>query len=138
MGTSARVMCDPKGRSKGFGFVCYKTPDEATKAVTEMHLKVVKGKPLYVGLAEKKEDRTTRLTQRYKGEKGVAGKGGLITYDQTGGKGGMAANGMNPGMMGQPQAMMGGMNAFGQAQAGKGQMMYPGGQMGMNPMGMNP
>ena len=40
--TSARVMKDPKERSKGFGFVCYKTPDEATKAVTEMHLKVNK------------------------------------------------------------------------------------------------
>ena len=43
--------------------MCYSTPDEATKAVTEMHLKVVEDKPLYVGLAEKKGQRvTTRRT----------------------------------------------------------------------------
>ena len=46
--------------------------EEATKAVTEMHLKTVQGKPLYVGLAEKKDQRIARLSARY--NKG-AGKG---------------------------------------------------------------
>ncbi|CAD7964979.1 unnamed protein product [Amoebophrya sp. A120] len=122
--TSARVMMDAKSRSKGFGFVCYKTPDEATKAVTEMHLKTVKGKPLYVGLAEKKDERVNRLSQRYKGEKG--GKGGLVTFDGT--KGQMAPNMMGGKGQTAPN-MMGGYQTYGMGQQPvqngqmKGQMM---------------
>ncbi|CAE8679378.1 unnamed protein product [Polarella glacialis] len=75
--TSASAVKDDKGVCKGFGFVCFALPDEATKAVTEMHLKVVKGKPLYVGLAEKREARSERLRQRYSPSAGGApgGKG---------------------------------------------------------------
>jgi len=59
--TSAKVMRDEKGASKGFGFVCFATPDEATKAVTEMNGKMIGSKPIYVALAQRKEARRAQL-----------------------------------------------------------------------------
>ncbi|KAI9678866.1 MAG: Protein phosphatase PP2A regulatory subunit B [Caeruleum heppii] len=49
------------GKSKGFGFVCFSNPDEATKAVTDMNQRMVNGKPLYVALAQRKDVRKSQL-----------------------------------------------------------------------------
>jgi polyadenylate-binding protein len=59
--TSCKVMRDDKGNGKGFGFVCYTTPEEATKAVTEMNGKILASKPIYVALAQRKEQRRAQL-----------------------------------------------------------------------------
>ena len=74
--TSARVMTEKKAVppaagaeggpvekevSKGFGFVCFSTPEEATKAVTEMNGRMIGAKPIYVALAQRKEARRAQL-----------------------------------------------------------------------------
>lgn len=59
--TSSKIMRDDKGISKGFGFVCFSTPEEASKAVAELNNKMIGSKPLYVSLAQRRDVRRQQL-----------------------------------------------------------------------------
>lgn len=63
--TSAKVMQE-NGRSKGFGFVCFSAPEEATKAIADLNGRILSTKPLYVALAQRKDERSSTLATQFK------------------------------------------------------------------------
>merc|ERR1719361_1529532 len=121
--TSAKVMRDASGRSRGFGFVCFETQEQSTKAMAEMNSKIVEGKPLYVALAQRKEQRAATLQKEYNERnwqqdrrKQAGGPGG-----QRGGPGGGRGRGsMRPQQMNFPQ---GGYQMYGQGRFNPQQQM---------------
>jgi len=58
-------MRDFDGHSKGSGFVGFSSPDEASRALAEMIMKMVGRKPLYVARVERKEERSAKLQAHF-------------------------------------------------------------------------
>uniref|UniRef100_A0A8I6YP00 PABP n=1 Tax=Hordeum vulgare subsp. vulgare TaxID=112509 RepID=A0A8I6YP00_HORVV len=63
--TSCKVMRDSNGVNKGSGFVAFKSSEDATRALVAMNGKMVGSKPLYVALAQRKEERRARLQAQF-------------------------------------------------------------------------
>jgi polyadenylate-binding protein len=124
------------GKSKGFGFVCFSNPDDATKAVAEMNQRMINGKPLYVALAQRKDVRKSQL------EASIQARNQL-RMQQAAAAAGMSqqfmqqpvfyAPGQQPGFM--PQAAGRGMPF---PQPGMGIPGVQGGRPGQFPGGYNP
>jgi polyadenylate-binding protein len=62
---STVIMRDEKGISKGFGFVSYEASADAAQALSELNGKILGSKPLYVALAQRKEERRMQLEAQY-------------------------------------------------------------------------
>ncbi|KAJ6365739.1 hypothetical protein OIU76_030499 [Salix suchowensis] len=63
--SSAKIMRDQKGASKGFGFVCFSTPEEANMAIKTLNGVKFHGKPLYLAIAQSKAERRAFLQSLY-------------------------------------------------------------------------
>jgi len=62
--TSVAVAKDKDGISKGFGFVCFSTPEEAAKVLKEQEIKL-DGKPLFITYAQRKAERRAYMEAQH-------------------------------------------------------------------------
>ena len=63
--TSAKIERDQYNKSRKFGFVCFRNPNAAAKAIEEMNGALIGDKCIYVGYAQKKSERKEFLSQQF-------------------------------------------------------------------------
>ncbi len=159
--TSAKIVRDetiPGAPSRGFGYVCYSSAEEATRAQSELNGKILRSKPITVALHQNKDQRRAHLAATYqpRNMRGFPQGGqpmpyGMNMYVQQGGfPGGRVPNGPQGGFQGgfqqpgfaPPRGQMGGRGQYGMpapygAPYGMQQMGGPGLRRGMPPNGQN-
>jgi RNA recognition motif-containing protein len=92
----ATLMMDRMtGRSRGFAFVTYSTPEEAQKAIAAMNGAQIDGRALTVNIARPKEERPPGGGGRDRGPRREGGGGG--GYGGGGGGGGYGGGGSRGG-----------------------------------------
>eukprot|EP01083_Nonionella_stella_P140552 431168_1 len=67
--TSAKVMRESSGKSRGFGFVAFEKKEAATRAIHEMTNTLHHGKPLYVSRAQTKAFRQTFIMKQLRNKR---------------------------------------------------------------------
>merc|ERR1719361_411181 len=67
--TSAKVMKEASGKSRGFGFVAFEKKEAATRAIHEMTNTLHHGKPLYVSRAQTKAFRQTFIMKQLRSKR---------------------------------------------------------------------
>ena len=110
--TSAKVMREASGKSRGFGFVAFQKKDAATRAIHEMTNTLHHGKPLYVSRAQTKAFRQTFIMKQLRNKRIRNNMGGGSGGpNQGGGFGGRGNNNMGGGYGGPNQG--GGYGGYG-------------------------
>ena len=143
--TSVKVMRDEKGKSKGFGFVCFSTAEEAHNAVQAKSNFLISGKPLFICFAQTKAARaeTIKNIMQAKAVPAMGGRApaplgfmpgapqqGMPYYGMPGPRPAYGMASMYPAML--PYGPMAGRGARGMP----GMQGMPGSMMMMQPYGM--